>query len=140
MLWVKSLHIIAVICWFAALFYLPRLFVYHSMSEDRISRERFQVMERKLYRAIATPSMLATIVLGAWTASYNWSYYATSTWFWIKLALVAVLMGYHHMCGKFIRKFATDTVAYNHKYFRWFNELPVLLLIPIVILVVVKPG
>ncbi|MEJ2443026.1 MAG: protoporphyrinogen oxidase HemJ [Exilibacterium sp.] len=140
MLWVKSLHIIAVICWFAALFYLPRLFVYHSMSEDRISRERFQVMERKLYRAIATPSMLATIVLGAWTASYNWSYYATSTWFWIKLALVVVLVGYHHMCGKFIRKFATDTVAYNHKYFRWFNELPVLLLIPIVILVVVKPG
>ncbi len=140
MLWVKSLHIIAVICWFAALFYLPRLFVYHSMSEDRISRERFQVMERKLYRAIATPSMLATIVLGAWTASYNWSYYSTSTWFWIKLALVTVLVGYHHMCGKFIRKFATDTVAYNHKYFRWFNEFPVLLLIPIVILVVVKPG
>jgi protoporphyrinogen IX oxidase len=140
MLWVKSFHIIAVICWMAALFYLPRLFVYHAMSSDEISRERFQVMERKLYRAIAIPSMIATVLLGGWTASFNWEYYSSSGWFWLKVGLVALLIGYHHICGRLIRKFSDETITRDHKFFRFFNELPVLLLIPIVILVVVKPG
>jgi len=138
MLWTKAFHIVAVISWFSALFYLPRLFVYHAMSEDTVSRERFKVMERKLYRGIATPSMIAVLLLGAWTASYNWNYYAGATWFWLKMALVGILLVYHHMCGFYLRRFAEDRNQHGHRFFRWFNELPVLLLIPIVILVVVK--
>ncbi len=139
MLWVKAFHIIAVICWFAALFYLPRLFVYHAMSEDDISRERFKIMERKLYRGIATPSMIATLLLGGWLASFNWGYYQTSLWFWLKLGLVVLLVGYHHLCGRYLRQFSQDQCNYNHLFFRWFNEFPVLLLVAIVLLVVLKP-
>ncbi len=138
MLWTKAFHIVAVITWFSALFYLPRLFVYHAMSEDAISHERFKIMERKLYRGIATPSMIAVLLLGAWTASYNWNYYAGATWFWLKMALVGILLVYHHMCGFYLRRFAEDRNQHGHRFFRWFNELPVLLLIPIVLLVVVK--
>lgn len=139
MLWVKAFHIIAVFCWFAMLFYLPRLFVYHAMAEDALSKERFCIMERKLYRGIGTPSMIATLVLGGWLASFNWAYYANSLWFWIKMALVVALIGYHHMCGAFVKKFQRDAVTQNHTFFRWFNEFPVLLLITIVVLVVVRP-
>ena len=140
MLWFKAFHIVAVICWFAALFYLPRLFVYHAMSEDDISRERFKVMERKLYRGIATPSMIATVLLGAATATFNWGYYAASAWFWWKVALVIVMLGYHHLCGRMLRQFAEDRMRRSHVFFRWFNEFPVLLLIPIVLLAVLKPA
>ncbi|WP_299775186.1 protoporphyrinogen oxidase HemJ [uncultured Pseudoteredinibacter sp.] len=139
MLWLKAFHIIAVICWMAALFYLPRLFVYHAMSQDKISRERFVIMERKLYRGIATPSMIATIILGFWTASYNWAYYQSSLWFWGKLSLVALLVIYHFVCRHFMRSLAQDEDQHNHVFFRWFNEAPVLLLIPIVLLVILKP-
>lgn len=138
MLWVKAFHIISVICWFAALFYLPRLFVYHSMSEDKISKERFKIMERKLYRGIATPSMVATLVFGGWLASAGWEYYSGSTWFWIKVGLVLILIGYHHMCAKFLRLFRDEQPVPGHVFFRWFNEFPVFLLVAIVILVVVK--
>ncbi|MFT5082962.1 MAG: putative membrane protein [Lentisphaeria bacterium] len=138
MLWIKAFHIIAVVCWFAALFYLPRLFVYHAMSEDQISRDRFHIMERKLYRGIGTPSMLASLALGAWLVSYNWSYYSISTWFWIKVALVVILVGYHHMCGAYIRRLKENTISKSHIYFRWFNEFPVLILISVVLLVVLK--
>lgn len=134
----KALHIIAVICWFAVLFYLPRLFVYHSMAEDQTGRERFKTMERKLYRAIGTPSMIATIILGAWTLSYNWAYYSASTWFWVKMLLVVGLIGYHHMCGAYMKKFARDQAVPNHTFFRFFNEVPVLVLIAVVFLVVLK--
>lgn len=139
MLWLKAFHIIAVICWMAALFYLPRLFVYHAMSKDKISRERFVIMERKLYRGIATPSMIATIILGFWTASYNWTYYQSSLWFWGKLSLVALLIIYHFVCQRFMHSLARNEDQHNHIFFRWFNEAPVLLLIPIVLLVVLKP-
>lgn len=138
MLWVKAFHIIAVVTWFAALFYLPRLFVYHAMSEDTLSRERFKVMERKLYRGIAVPSMLATLVFGAWTASFNWSYYSSAAWFWWKMALVAILLVYHHVCAYYLRRFAKDQVNRGHVFFRWFNEFPVLLLVAIVLLAVLK--
>lgn len=138
MLWVKAFHIIAVITWLSALFYLPRLFVYHAMSEDTVSRERFKVMERKLYRGIALPSMIAVLLLGAWTASFNWSYYAGATWFWLKMALVAILLVYHHMCGFYLRRFAEDRNQHRPVFFRWFNEFPVFLLVPIVLLVVLK--
>lgn len=134
----KALHIIAVICWFAMLFYLPRLFVYHAMAEDQVSKDRFKVMERKLYRAIGTPSMLATVIFGGWTVSFNWAYYSASTWFWLKILLVVAMIGYHHMCGAYLKKFARDDVVPNHKFFRFFNEAPVLVLIAIVFLVVLK--
>ena len=134
----KSLHLVAVISWFAMLFYLPRLFVYHAMTTEPEGRERFKVMERKLYRAIGTPAMLATLIFGAWTAHFYWPYYSTSTWFWLKIILVFGLVGYHHMCGAFIKKFAQDRPVPGHKFFRVFNEIPVLVLTAIVFLVVLK--
>lgn len=134
----KSLHIIAVISWFAMLFYLPRIFVYHAMTTEPEGRERFKIMERKLYRFIGTPAMLASLLFGIWTAHYYWSYYSHSTWFWIKIALVVVLVGYHHMCGAYVKKFAQDKPLPSHKFFRVFNEIPVLILAAIVFLVVLK--
>lgn len=139
MLWVKAFHIIAVVCWFAALFYLPRLFVYHSMSEDSPSRERFKVMERKLYRGIGTPAMLATVLLGLWLTSYHWQYFTNSGWFWLKMALVTLLIGYHYLCGHYLRQLRDERCQRGHVFFRWFNEVPVLILIGAVVLVVVKP-
>jgi putative membrane protein len=139
MLWVKAFHIIAVVCWFAALFYLPRLFVYHSMSTDTVSRERFVIMERKLYRGIGTPSMLATLVLGGWLVSFNWAYYSASVWFWLKIALVIALVGYHYSCAFFMRKLQQEPDNYGHVFFRWFNEAPVLALVAVVLLVELQP-
>ena len=140
MLWVKSFHIIAVVCWFAVLFYLPRLFVYHAQAEDTISRERFKIMERKLLRAIGTPSMIATFIFGIWLASYNWNYYQQAPWFWLKVGLIVILTIYHHICIYFWRQFCADNNTRSHIFYRWFNEFPVLLLITIVCLVVVKPS
>jgi putative membrane protein len=139
MLWVKAFHIISVVCWFAVLFYLPRLFVYHAMSEDKISKERFKIMERKLIRGIGNPSMIATYVFGIWLVTYNWDYYQISIWFWIKLFLVFVLTGYHHTCIRIWKQFNKDQNQRSHVFYRWFNEVPVLFLIAIVCLVVVKP-
>ena len=137
--WLLSFHIIAVVCWFAALFYLPRLFVYHAMSEDEISIERFKVMERKLYRGIATPSMIATLIFGGWIVTLAPDYYLQQGWFHAKLALVLLLIGYHHICLAHMKKLAAGTSDKSHKYFRVFNEIPVLFLFAIVILVIVKP-
>lgn len=137
-LWLKAFHIIAVICWFAALFYLPRLFVYHAMSEDEISNARFKTMERKLYRGIANPSMMATVILGLAMIYLNPAY-LTMLWMQIKLALVVLLVGYHMVCKKHLNAFAEDRNEKSHVYFRWFNEAPVIALIGIVVLVTVKP-
>ncbi|MFT7373974.1 MAG: putative membrane protein [Oleiphilaceae bacterium] len=139
MLWVKAFHIIAVVCWFAALFYLPRLFVYHSQTEDDLGKERFKIMERKLYRGIATPSMIATLVLGIWLLSYNLQGYMQSGWFNTKLTLVVGVVAYHLYCGELLKAFAQDQNQKGHVFYRWFNEFPVLLLVSIVVLVVVKP-
>ncbi|MCL7463057.1 protoporphyrinogen oxidase HemJ [Pseudomonas sp. NW5] len=138
-LWLKALHIIAVICWFAGLFYLPRLFVYHAMSSDAPSHERFCVMERKLYRGIMVPSMIATLALGIWMLVINPSLFATGIWLHIKLTLVLLLVGYHHMCGALLKKFARGENHRGHVFYRWFNEVPVIFLLAIVILVVVRP-
>lgn len=137
-LWLKAFHIIAVICWFAALFYLPRLFVYHALSEDEISKERFKVMERKLFRGIANPSMIATIILGGLMTWNNPAYLAMG-WMQVKLALVTLVVIYHFFCKHHLRNFAEDRNKKSHIYFRWFNEAPVIALISIVILVTVKP-
>ncbi|WP_312244369.1 protoporphyrinogen oxidase HemJ [Stutzerimonas nitrititolerans] len=138
-LWLKALHIVAIVCWFAGLFYLPRLFVYHAMSEDQLSRERFQTMERKLYRGIMMPSMIATLLFGIGMITMNPGLFATGGWLHAKLTLVIVLIGYHHLCGAQLKRFARDENNRSHVFYRWFNEFPVLLLLAIVILVVVKP-
>ena len=139
MLWVKAFHIIAVICWFAAIFYLPRLFVYHAMSEDRVSIDRFKIMERKLYRGIMTPSMIAVVILGGWLMSNNLNYYLSQGWVHAKLTLIAVLIAYHFYCGKIMMQFREDKNTRSHKFYRVFNEIPVFLLVAIVILAVVRP-
>ena len=136
--WVLAFHIIAVICWFAALFYLPRLFVYHAMSEDEISIERFKVMQRKLYRGIANPSMIATIIFGLWLVTLVPAY-LNEIWFQLKAGLVLLLIGYHHMCLSHMKRLAEDRDDKTHVYFRVLNEVPVLIVVGIVILVVVKP-
>ncbi|OUS09929.1 TIGR00701 family protein [Gammaproteobacteria bacterium 53_120_T64] len=137
--WVLALHIISLVCWFAALFYLPRLFVYHATAADAISDERFKLMERKLYRGIATPAMIATLVFGIWLASFATEHYLAAGWFQTKLALVALLIGYHFTCRQLMRQFQAGLNTHSDKFYRWFNEAPVLLLVAIVVLVVVKP-
>lgn len=139
MLWLKALHLISLVCWFAALFYLPRLFVYHAMSEDQISRERFKIMERKLYRGIMTPAMLATLLFGVSMLLQNPGYYFSALWMQLKLGLVFFLIIYHAACGHFLKGFANDSINKNHLFFRWFNEVPVIFLIAIILLAVLKP-
>lgn len=140
MLWVKSFHIICVVTWFAALFYLPRLFVYHAMSDDAVSNERFKIMERKLYRGIMTPSAVLTLILGVWLLSYySLEQIAAMHWLHAKLSLVALLFVYHGYCGRLIKQFKNDENQHTHTFYRWFNEMPVLVLIAVVILVVVRP-
>lgn len=135
MLWIKALHIIFVVTWFAGLFYLPRLFVYHAMAEDAPSRERFKIMERKLYWGIMAPGALLTVVFGGWLMSYG----VNGAWLHVKLAVVALTIAYHVWCGKLLRDFARDANAKSHVWYRWFNEIPVILLAAAVVLVVVKP-
>ncbi|ABC32894.1 predicted membrane protein [Hahella chejuensis KCTC 2396] len=139
MLWIKAFHIIAMVCWFAGIFYLPRLFVYHAMSEDEISKERFKIMERKLYRGIATPSMVITVALGLWLLSYNFSGYLAQGWMHAKLTMVIALIGYHFYCGHLLKVFKEDRNQRSHVFYRWLNEAPVLVLVGVVIMVVVRP-
>ena len=138
-LWLKAFHIIAVVTWFAAIFYLPRLFVYHADASDEISRERFKVMERKLYRGIMTPSMVVVIALGIWMLSMNTSFYFSQGWMHAKLTLVALLVAYHFYCGHLLKVFKEDRNTRSHVFYRWFNEVPVFILLGVVILVVVRP-
>lgn len=138
MLWLKAFHIIAVVCWFAGLFYLPRLYVYHTQAESHESRERFKVMERKLYRGITTPSMIAVLVLGGWMLAL-WPQYLQQHWMHAKLLLVVGLVIYHFFCGHYRKQFANECNQHSERFYRIFNEVPVLFLVAIVILVVVKP-
>lgn len=136
MLWIKAFHIIFMVTWFAGLFYLPRLFVYHAMAQDATSIERFKVMERKLYYGIMTPGGILTLVFGVWL----WLGYGFSGgWLIAKLALVVVLIGYHLWCGHLVKVFRDDQNLKSHVFYRWFNEFPVLILVACVLLVVLKP-
>jgi putative membrane protein len=137
MLWVKALHIVFVVTWFAGLFYLPRLFVYHAMAGDRPSIERFKVMERKLYRGIMTPSAVLAVALGLWLW-LAW-FRGAGGWLHAKLALVALLIAYHLWCGVLLRAFAAGRNRKSHVWLRWFNEVPVVILFATVLLVVLKP-
>ena len=140
-LWVKALHIISVICWFAALFYLPRLYVYHAMSHDEISHQRFIIMERKLYRGIMWPAMLGTLITGHFLIDIGdaFNHYHQQLWFYLKIGLVGLLVVYHFMCGYYRKKLELNAHYKSHKFWRFFNEAPTLILIAVCILVVVKP-
>jgi len=140
MLLTKALHLIFMVTWFAGLFYLPRLFVYHAMSEDRTSIDRFKIMERKLFYGIATPGGLMTVLFGLWTVSLaGWATYADSYWMHAKIGCVILLICYHVYCGKLMLDFKHDRNTHSHVWYRWFNEIPTVLLFAIVILAVVKP-
>ncbi|HTP47371.1 MAG TPA: CopD family protein [Casimicrobiaceae bacterium] len=137
MLWVKSLHIVFLVSWYAGLFYLPRLFVYHAMATDAVGIERFKLMERKLYYGIMAPSALLTIASGAWL----WLGYGISGgWLYAKLAIVAVLVAHHVWLGRLMRAFREDRNRHGDVFYRWINEIPALpALIAIVLLVLFKP-
>jgi putative membrane protein len=135
-LWLKAFHVIFMVTWFAGLFYLPRLFVYHAISRDATSIERFKLMERKLYYGIMTPGAALTLAsgLGLWLG-----YGIAGRWLYAKLAVVAALIAYHLWCGTLLATFRDDRNIRTHVWYRWFNEAPVLMLIAIVVLVIVKP-
>ncbi|MCP5414090.1 MAG: protoporphyrinogen oxidase HemJ [Chromatiaceae bacterium] len=139
-MWLKAWHLIGMVTWFAGLFYLPRLFVYHAMSEDQASIDRFKVMERKLFFGITTPGAVFTLIFGFWMLyDYGWAAFGNQMWLHIKLALLGALVAYHVYCGKLVADFRHDRNRHSHVWYRWFNELPVLLLIAIVLLAVLKP-
>lgn len=140
MLWLKALHLIFMVTWFAGLFYLPRLFVYHAMSNDAISIERFKIMERKLFYGIMTPGAVLTVVFGLWMVfAYAWQLYSGMGWLHLKLALIALLLAYHVYCGKLLIAFRDDRNRHGHVFYRWLNEIPVLFLVAIVLLATLKP-
>jgi putative membrane protein len=137
MIWIKALHVVAMVTWFAGLFYLPRLFVYHADTSDEIGTARFKIMERRLF-ALMTIGASATIVLGVFMLVLAPAYLRMG-WLHAKLALVVVLIAYHYSCYQLMLAFRHDRNLRSSKWFRVFNEAPSLLLVGIVILVVVKP-
>jgi putative membrane protein len=134
MLWIKALHIVFVMSWFAGLFYLPRIFVNLAMETDTTATTRLLLMARKLYR-FTTILAVPALIFGAWLMSYGFS----GGWLHAKLMLVLLVIGYHHACGSLLKKFERGANRRSHKWYRWFNEVPVILLLLIVTLVVVKP-
>ncbi|MGH8362125.1 MAG: CopD family protein [Gammaproteobacteria bacterium] len=136
MLWVLAFHIIFMVTWFAGLFYLPRLFVYHSEAHDEPDRKRFATMERRLY-VIMSIGAAGTIAFGLWLL-FGW-WLPVPGWLEAKLALVVLLILYHIYCRKLIADFHHDRNRHGTRFFRWFNEIPALFLLAIVILAVVKP-
>mgnify|MGYP003507730177 FL=1 len=136
MLGLRALHSRGMVAWVAGLCYLPRLFVYHAQSTDRVSLERFKVMERKLFFGIMTPGAVLTILFGTWL----WLGYGFhGGWLVAKLVLVTVLGAYHLYCGRLLQDFRHDRSRHGHVFYRWLNEFPVLVLIAAVLLVVLKP-
>lgn len=139
-LWVKALHIIAMVTWFAGLFYLPRLFVYHAMATDSLSIARFKIMERKLYFGITTPGAFFTLLFGALLYGHNPAYYVAQPWMNIKLLAVLFCLIFHVICGYYWWQFRCDKNQHGHVFYRYFNEVPTLLLFVIIIMVVVQPN
>jgi len=138
MLWIRSLHIIFVVCWFAGLFYLPRIFVYYAASEHAQTRAQLAIMSRRLYRFV-TPFMVLTAVFGVWLIAVSPDYYLQAKWMWLKLAGVAFLIVYHFQCGRYVKRINDNSDDHGHVFYRFFNEVPVLFLFAIVFLVVLKP-
>lgn len=140
MLWLKSLHVIAMVAWFAGLFYLPRLFVYHVDCGDDPSRRRFELMERRLFWAIMTPAAVVTVLAGlALLVDYAWAAYGKAGWLHVKLTLVGLLVIYHVLCGRYLAALRDGRNRHSGRFFRIFNELPTLMLIAVVCLTIVKP-
>ncbi len=140
MIWYKALHLIFMVTWFSGLFYLPRLFVYHAMSDDKISIDRFKVMEKKLFYGIATPGGLLTIIFGfCLLVSNGMISYSGQLWLSLKMILVAILVLYHIYCFSLLQDFKYDRNKHTHIWYRWFNEVPVLILVGIILLAVIKP-
>ena len=138
-MWLKAWHMIFMVTWFAGMFYLPRLFVYHAMTDDEAGNERFKIMERKLYY-FTLPWMILTLFFGFWMLyDYAWAVYSKSMWLHIKLVLIALLVAYQFYCGKLVRDFADDRNQRSDKWYRWFNEGPVLILVAVVLLASLKP-
>jgi putative membrane protein len=137
MLWVKALHVIFMVTWFAGLFYLPRLFVYHADCRDDTGHQRFLVMERKLYAIMTLGGVLAA-VFGFWLL-FQWHWPLTEGWLQAKLVLVAALVAYHLYCGRLVRQFRAADNRHSGAFYRWFNEFPALILVAIVLLAVVRP-
>ena len=138
--WVKAFHVIFMVTWFAGLFYLPRLYVYHAMTDDAPGIARFKVMERKLYRGIMTPGGALTLVSGAWLVFLRGGdWFVEAGWLHLKLALVATLVAYHVYLGRVLTHFANDNNRRGHVYYRWLNEAPVLVLVGAVLLVILQP-
>ena len=135
--WIKAWHVIFMVTWFAGLFYLPRLFVYHASTTYAAGIERFRVMEARLF-AIMTIGAILTAVFGVWLLARNPALLETG-WLRAKLALVLLLVGYHVWCGRLVRTLATGKSAHSARWYRWFNEIPSLLLIGIVLLAVARP-
>lgn len=138
MLWLRAFHIIFVVCWFAGLFYLPRIFVYFAASKNSDTRQQLAVMARKLYRFV-TPFMVLAIAFGLGMISLAPQYYLTAGWLWLKIAGVAFLVVYHFQCGRYVKAINADTDHHSHIFYRFFNEVPVLFLFGIVFLAVLKP-
>jgi putative membrane protein len=139
-LWFKAFHLIFVVTWFAGLFYLPRLFVYHALTEDPISNARFKTMERKLYWGIMTPSVVLLFAMGVgllWQLGTAWL--LQTTWFHVKGALVGILVAYHAYLGHLLKHFRDDSNRHGHVFYRLINEFPVLILVAVVLLAVLKP-
>jgi putative membrane protein len=138
MLWIKAFHIIFMVTWFAGLFYLPRLFVYHADCQDDIGHQRFLIMERKLYAIMTIGGVLATL-FGLWLLfSFHWP--LRELWLQIKLLLVVALVAYHIYCGQLVKRFRAGENRYSHVFYRWFNEFPAITLIAIVLLAVLRPA
>lgn len=139
MLWVKALHVVFIISWFAGLFYLPRIFVNLAMENETNTTERLLLMARKLYRFM-TMLAVPAIIFGLWLyLGYGIGKGPGNGWMHAKLGIVVLLLGYHHACGSLLKKFEQGRNQRSHKWFRWFNEVPVIMLLAIVILVIVKP-
>ena len=138
--WIKALHIVAVVAWMAGLLYLPRLFVYHAEAEPGSDKAAtFKLMERRLLRGIMLPAVLMVVVFGGVLAATPGVIEWRQGWIWAKLVLVAGLIAFHHLLGRWRKEFAADRVPHPPRFFRAVNELPTLALVAIVILVVVKP-
>jgi putative membrane protein len=138
-LWLKAFHLISIICWFAGLFYLPRLYVYHSESLDAISNARFKIMERKLHNIIMIPAAVAVVITGSSLFYLNAPVYLANRWFWVKMSAIALLLVFHARCTWHMWQFRQNRNIYTRRYFIPFNEIPSVLLICIIIMVVVKP-
>ena len=138
MLWLKALHIIFVVCWFAGLFYLPRIFVNYATAENPDTRATLAQMAHRLYRFI-TPFMVILAALGLWLIALNADYYLQAKWLWLKLGGMAFLVVYHLQCGRYVKAMLEERDDHSHVFYRFFNEVPVLFLFAMVILAVLKP-